>query len=220
MWWQEVYRPEWIETLLPNSSTPFERVLEAVDADLVARLPIPLILAARSPYQCPLSWLPYLASERSVDEFDSAWPEARQRAVIAGAMPYHQVKGTRPALDRAMAPLGLSVKVREWFEVSEQRRPYTFRIELDLGQEPWTNAMRSTFVRTANSAKNLHTLLDGVETRRVVGPATIHVGVAVSRHRSLTVGQVPKPTSITVDSILHVAFIQQRHRSITVGPRS
>lgn len=219
MWWQEVHRPEWLETLLPNSSTPFERVLEAVDADLVARAPIPLIPAARSPYQCPTSWLPYLASERSVDEFDSAWPETRQRAVIAGAMPYHLVKGTRPALDRALVPLGLSVRVREWFEASEQRRPNTFRIELDLGAEPWTPAMRSTFVRTANSAKNLHTLLDGVETRRVVGPATVHVGAAVTRKRTIHVGQVPAPSLIHLPAFGHFAVFQRRSRTLHVGPR-
>src|SRR5690606_8054037 len=98
------------------NSTSWELAVEAVDADLVARDPVGLIAAARSVAEVPAPWLPYLAAERSVDEFTSAWPIERQRAVTAASFGMHQVKGTRPALVRALAPLGFDVSVIEWFE--------------------------------------------------------------------------------------------------------
>lgn len=211
--------PRWLATLLPSNSTPWERVLEGIDADLVSRDPVGLIRHARSVFECPLAWLPYLAAERSVNEYDGAWSEARQRAVVAGSFRFHQVQGTRPALDRALAPLGYRVRVVEWFE-RVQRRPYTFRLRLDLGVEPWTRGKRSEFIRVANGAKNAHTKLEAVEYSRVTGPAVMFVGGVVVRRRVLRIRQVPEQIALRFPAPVYVGAILTRRRTVRIRPRS
>src|SRR5699024_2950160 len=116
---------------------------------------------ARQVADVPLQLLPYLAAERSVDEFTGDWTEERQRAVTAASFPLHQVKGTRPALDVALTPLGYDVHVVEWFEPTPNRPADTFRIRVAIGDnEPWTLADYEILVRVANGAKNAHTLME------------------------------------------------------------
>lgn len=221
MWWTATFEQQWTVSLLPrDTSTTWEVVLDVVDADLAARDPVALVSAARSDEGVPLPWLPYLAEERSVDEFSSAWPEERQRAVTKASRSVHQVKGTRPALDRAMTPLGFSVKVVEWFEVQPPRQPYTFRLSLTV--EPmreWLSSDRSAFIRTANKAKNAHTKLEAIEVRRNVGPVAVYVGGTLRRVRTIRVGQLPKLTTIRADGFVFVGAVHRRRRTLRVGPR-
>lgn len=219
MWWKTVYQLEWTHSLLPSNATPWERVLEAVDADLVARDPVALIPAARSAEQAPVALLPYLAAERSVDEFSGAWPQPRQRAVIAGSLAYHKVKGTRAALDRALSPLGYSVRVVEWFESSVWRPPYTFRINVRIAPDvSWTSEDRALLLRTANAAKNAHTLMAGIDiARRHSG--VVFVGAKFRRRRVLRVGQLPKPTTYRQSSLIFLGAVLHRRRTLRIGAR-
>jgi len=198
--WTANFEEVWAVSVLPSSSSPWEQALDLTDADLVARDPVGLILAARSDAEAPLALLPYLAAERSVDEYSSAWPEARQRAVTAASFTVHRVKGTRPALDLALAPLGYANKVVEWFEVEPRRRPYTFRVRLTLPDDSWGRAQRGEIVRVANAAKNAHTKLEALELERGTPPATVHVGGAARRIRRIRIAQLPKPTTVRADA--------------------
>lgn len=221
MWWQNVYQSAWTVSLLPSNATKWERVLEAVDADLVARDPVGLIPAARAVYHCPQVWLPYLAAERSVDEFDGAWPLERQQAVVAGSFRYHQVRGTRPALDRALEPLGYSLGVKEWFEFSPPRQANTFTIDLEVDfTMPWTPADRARVVRQANRAKNAHTKLTEIRIKRPTPPAPVFVGGVPTIRRTVISGQQPKITSRLPRHLTFIAVVPRIRRTLLIGPRS
>lgn len=220
MWWTAVFEEQWTVSLLPpSSSTPWERALDAVDGDLAARDPVGLIPAARSDKNVPLAWLPYLAAERSVDEFSGTWPEARQRAVVAGSFAVHQRKGVRRALDLALAPLGYQVRVREWFEITPRRRPYTFalHVELDL-DTPWRVSDGKQLIRVANGAKNAHTMLDAVRVSRSV-PSTTYVGGMPIIRDEIIVRQETVVDELMADAFIFAAATPVIRQTIIVAQR-
>ncbi len=217
--WTAVFEPVWTVSILPSNSTPWERVVEAVDADLVARDPVGLIAASRVVEEVPLQWLPWLAEERSVDEFSSAWPASRQKAVTEGSLALHRVKGTRPALVRALEPLGFSLTLKEWFEPAVPFQRNTFRIAVEIEPDrEWIGA-RAEIIRVANKAKSLHTKLDALEVSRRVGPANVYVGVAMRMKRKLRVGPAPQITEVKGASFVWIGATLRVHRKLRVGPR-
>jgi len=90
--------------LLPPSSSQLERAiaqstgLQQLDPALIAQL--------WNPATCPAQALPWLAWALSVDRWDDAWPESRQRAAIAGSIAWHRKKGTPWAVEQALAAVG------------------------------------------------------------------------------------------------------------------
>ena len=208
----------WTVPLMADGMSRWAYAVDAVDADLVARDPVGLIAASRSDDQAPLALLPYLAAERSVNEFDGAWPEARKRAVTRGSFAFHQAQGTRPALDRALTPLGYAVKAIEWFE-RELREPYTFRIRVDLQAEPWTARKRSEVIRVANAAKSAHTKLEALEYSRAAGPATLFVGGLVVRRRLLRIREVAVNIAVRVQGAVFLGTTLNSRRTLRIHPR-
>lgn len=55
---------------------------------------------------CPAKHLPHLAAALSVDFWDDAWPEARQREMIRQAPELHRLKGTPAGVVKALNILG------------------------------------------------------------------------------------------------------------------
>lgn len=90
--------------LLPANSTPCERAISAA-TDRAGQIPTPAALMW-DPARIPAEMLPWLAWAVSVDHWDPAWPEARQRAAIAGAADWHRNKGTRASALALLAMLG------------------------------------------------------------------------------------------------------------------
>ncbi len=203
------FEAQWTLPLLPSNATAWERVVEGVDADLVARDPVFLIEASRSHERAPLALLPYLAGERSVDEFDSGWSEPLRRATVGGSFRYHRKMATRLALALALEPLGYDVAVVEWFEaagVAVSLPPYTFSLALRLGDEqPWRLDEFPQLIRIANSAKAAHTKLAEINVTRTP-PAAVFWPLAVST-MSLVIAIVPTiPDALPVErASLYVA---------------
>lgn len=221
MWWTATFQPEWVVSLLPpQSSTPWETTLDLVDADLVARDPIGLIAVSRSVANVPLAWLPYLAEERSVDEFSSAWPDERQRAVTAASLGLHRVKGTRLALERALVPMGYSAQIVEWFETTPRRQAYTFRlfVTIDADRE-WFLADHIALVRAANKAKNLHTKLEAIDLKRRSGPAVLYLGGKMRSRIVLRVGPPREITEIRTSGTIFVGAVVRQRIALRIGPR-
>lgn len=220
MWWTAVFEEIWTASYLPSNKTTWEAAVDAVDANLTARDPVGLIASARSDAHSPLAWLPYLAAERSVDEFSSSWPESRQRSVVAGSFALHQRLGVRAALDRAISSLGYGIRVTEWFETTPFRAPYTFRIEIFIpDDEEWAASQRTPILRAANSAKNAHTKLEAISLHRKAPPSGVYVGAVARRRRVMRVGQVPKPTTMRVLTHTFIGAFTWRRRTIRVLPR-
>jgi len=171
------------DSLLPPEATPFERALslgdrdsydtQAFDPDLIRRV--------KDPALCPVELLPYLAWERSLHEWDPAWPEWRKRNAIADSLDLHRRYGTRWGVDRAIVELGIGAEVDEWFEYNG--RPYCFRIRIPV-PEGWTTRLTAIVYRTAIAAKNARSYLDGLLLTPAPAPAAVLVGtIAIRRTR-------------------------------------
>lgn len=93
-----------VATLLPPNATAGERALEQATARL-AHVPV-MAVKVWSPTDCPADFLPWLAWAFRVDEWDSNWPEATQRAVIAASVAIHKIKGTLASIQHALAVSG------------------------------------------------------------------------------------------------------------------
>ena len=114
-------------SLLPPNSTALERAFEEA---LRGALGIPIDFARlMDPRSCPEGLLGYLAWHVSVDDWDEEWPAERKRAVILASAEVHRRKGTRSAVEAAIAPFDAGWTVSEWFEHGGP--PHTFRIEAE-----------------------------------------------------------------------------------------
>lgn len=116
-------------TLLPPNATAFERALDAVEADRLGALPVP-IGDVWSPERCPAQLLPWLAWGVSIDIWDTAWPEQVKREAIASAIDDQRRKGTKLAVRRALDRIDPLIGVTEWFEDPANLEPFTFRLDL------------------------------------------------------------------------------------------
>ncbi|MEW4338491.1 phage tail protein I [Chromobacterium vaccinii] len=90
--------------LLPPNRT----ALEAALADtLVLDLDPSILRGLADSARCPAALLPWLAWERSVEQFAAAKTEAQQRALIASSVEVHRRKGTISAVRQVFRDLGL-----------------------------------------------------------------------------------------------------------------
>jgi phage tail P2-like protein len=92
------------DSLLPVNATQAERNL-ALAASRVSAVPVPM-RSLYNPATCPAVALPWLAWAWSVSEWDSNWPEATKRAVIAASVAVHKIKGTPASIKAALAAAG------------------------------------------------------------------------------------------------------------------
>lgn len=91
--------------ILPATSTPQERAIEAVTARIGA-VPVPNG-DLWNPARCPVALLPWLAWAFSVDNWNPEWSEEAKRAVIATAVYIHWHKGTVGSILAAITATGL-----------------------------------------------------------------------------------------------------------------
>ena len=111
-------------SLLPTNLSDLERDLDSAIARIEdVNIPTSTLW---DPYNCPIETLPFLAWALSVDQWHSNWSDDVKRQVVAGSLDVHRIKGTRPALEKALADLGVTVDLVEWFEAIPQAAPYTF----------------------------------------------------------------------------------------------
>lgn len=116
------------ERLLPFNTSPLEQALEQVVAERLEAIPLPLA-SLWNPEQCPSALLPWLAWALSIDAWNSDWPNAIKRSVIAGSMAQHRHKGTVASVRQALNDVGVDVEIEEWFQY--HGKPYTFRLVMD-----------------------------------------------------------------------------------------
>ena len=111
-------------SILPPNATPLERDLDLLGHRLTG-LPEP-VAHLWNPWTIPEDLLPWLAWAFSVDAWEARWPIGQRRAVVAASIPIHRIKGTKGAVRRALAALGIGAELSEWFDYDG--RPHTFRI--------------------------------------------------------------------------------------------
>lgn len=172
------------ESLLPTGSTALERATSVALADATS-LSVPL-RDLWNPLRCPESVLPYLAWALSVDRWDSVWPAALKRKVIAAAFFIHQHKGTIGALRRAVEPLGYLIEIVEWWQTQPPGPRGTFRLTVGVLETGITDEMYAELERVIDDAKPLSRHLLGLAIS-LESHGRVQVGAAVVLGDELTV---------------------------------
>lgn len=86
-----------MDHILAPNATVYERTL-ASQVDRLLELDVDRLRRLWDPYRCHIDDLPYLAWSFSADIWDTSWPEAKKRKVVADAVAHHRLKGTKAGM--------------------------------------------------------------------------------------------------------------------------
>jgi len=164
-------------SLLPMNATKTEQTIErTISRDL--ELPTKTLW---DPQTCPAVLLPWLAWSLSVDQWDTQWPIATQRKVIAESATIHRHKGTVMALKQVLANQGVAVGLTE----RPNGLPFTFELVA------WRDAqvvMDATFYRhlriaveTVKPVRTRYQLRVGARFGTAMGVATLIQSALIRR---------------------------------------
>ena len=117
-------------SLLPPNATPAERALEAA---LQSGIDLSAVGTLWNPQTCPVDVLPFLAWGLAISHWDASWSEAQKRTAIAAAIPFHQRKGTRAAVEEILARFHPLLSIVEWWQANPRRTPHTFEVRAPAG---------------------------------------------------------------------------------------
>jgi phage tail P2-like protein len=157
-----------VTSLLPPNSTPAERALEAA---MRAEIDLAAVGTLWNPATCPADVLPFLAWGLAISHWDPSWSEAEKRAAIAGAIPFHRIKGTRAAVEQVLARFSSLLRIVEWWEANPPRAPHTFEVRAPAGPDgdpaaidaSWlTPETQDAIIRDVAAAKPLRSHFDFV----------------------------------------------------------
>lgn len=119
-------------TLPPNATELEKKLALAGDTKLIPTA----IYAIHRPDDCPVSLLPYLAWQLSVDYWDEAWNEAQKRQAIKNAWQVHRYKGTIASVKLALSPFFQNIQITEWWQDSAQKHTAgTFKIDVSVSDK-------------------------------------------------------------------------------------
>lgn len=166
-----------MSNLLPPNSTQFERQFSAAfsrisDIETPAR-------SFNLPFVAPKVILPWLAWEKSVDDWQKDWSEEQKRQTISSSYHVHCHKGTVSGLERALSSVGYQTQVQEWFNMQPQGQPYTFKIFININQVGVSSKQMKDLVQIVNNNKNLRSKLVGTTvvvkslSKVVIGAASL-----------------------------------------------
>jgi len=161
-------------TLLPLNASPAERSLAAAIAAVAREPDANAIRDVWSADRCPLPLLPWLAWAYSLDSWKSYWPESVKRARVRDAVPLARKKGTKKAVQDAVAAFGASLVMREWWETTPRGVPHTFDLVLTVGGlSPSENSIQYqddivNEIYRVKPARSHFTLTAGIEASAVL----------------------------------------------------
>lgn len=154
-------------TLLPASRSLLETGLDLAFGKLLERIdpPFPELM---DPHATPADFLPYLAVDRGVAEWDPAAPEGERRLTTALAWAIKRQAGTGRALAYAVESMQLGAKVTSWHELKPAGVPYSFTVEATVGR-PWIRGEHVRLIRRLNDAKSERDNLELVIAHETTG---------------------------------------------------
>lgn len=151
-------------SLLPPNATSAERALEAA---MRSGIDLSAVGDLWNPATCPAYVLPFLAWGLAISQWDPEWTEAEKRAAVADAIPFHQRKGTRAAVEEILARFHPLLTIVEWWQANPRRDPYTFEVRAPAGPGGidasfLTNEVAEAIIRDVAAAKPLRAHFDFV----------------------------------------------------------
>lgn len=113
----------------------------------------------------PESVVDALAWQWHVDFYEPDLSPETKRELVKSSIPWHRVKGTPAAVERMVSTVFGSSWITEWFEAEPKRRPYTFRLAVDLDDRTpdMDAASLSNLRRIVDCAKNTRSFLELIE---------------------------------------------------------
>lgn len=145
-------------SLLPPNATKQERDIEA-SIQRLGNVPVPIDQLWNAE-TCPVDLLPWLAWAFSVDYWDADWTEEQKRNTIAQSVEVHRRKGTRGAVEKALAALGSYSIIVEPHQ-DNTLDPYTFDVAVQIEDRPVTPVLVQKALDTVNRTKNVRSHLRG-----------------------------------------------------------
>lgn len=188
--------------LLPKNSTTLEKNLSATTDFSGIDVPIRDVW---NPDRCPLKLLPWLAWAFSVDEWDASWTEQQKRDAIKASYSVHRHKGTIGAVKSALAALGFSVRVQEWFNQIPAGEPYTFRLLIDVDQIGFDLNGLEKMQKVVESSKNLRSHLSDIVTT-VTSKNNLYTACVANTGHEITIKHVP---AILVINELNIILMEE-----------
>ncbi|ECI2684853.1 phage tail protein I [Salmonella enterica subsp. enterica serovar Reading] len=174
--------PDTFRSLLPPSASHAERAQEQATTENILILDTNMVRKVKNPDTCPSHLLPWLAWEMAVDFWQDDWSEAQKRQVLRDAAYVHQHRGTPGAVLRALSAPGIPATIKEWWQDTPRRAPYTFRVELFL-QDGADSAFYGRVRALVVKAKNLRSALSTIDVNADIGNGSaFYVGGAVTVH--------------------------------------
>jgi phage tail P2-like protein len=205
-----------VRTLLPPNTTDLEAAVAGC-ADEV-RLAPEIISSLWNPATCPAANLPWLAWALSVDEWDDTWDVATQRRVIAASIEIHRKKGTVAAVKEALAILGHTGKLTEWWQIEPPGIPHTFLADVEIDNRGIDEAAIATIERQIHAVKPARSHF----TMRLIGRSRCDIKVGIATLSGEDVSIYPyqiteiRPSMPTV----HVGIGLHIYGSTDIYPRS
>lgn len=146
-----------MESLLPSNASQLDRQTEQVMAQ-IDDIPISL-RDVWNPDTCPPDFLPFIAWALSVDHWNDQWSEAIKRRVIKASIAWHKIKGTEGAVRQALASLGATVEMTEWWQLDPPGPVHTFTLKvwanenLQAGEALLTDGMYADMRAAVDASK-------------------------------------------------------------------
>ncbi|MFC6297688.1 phage tail protein I [Pseudomonas sp. CCM 7893] len=139
-------------SLLPANSSPLEKALDQGFGQLLDRV-TPPFPALMNPLETPVEFLPYLAADRGVSEWDAAASESEKRLTVALSWQIQRQAGTPKALSYAVESLGFTPNISAWYQQRPLGLPYTFDVQAIIGRS-WSSGDHNRLIRRINAAKS------------------------------------------------------------------
>ncbi|WP_320728273.1 phage tail protein I [Enterobacter ludwigii] len=178
---------ETFRSLLPPSALHPERAQEQATTEHILLLDTDMVRKVKNPDTCPAHLLPWLAWEFAVDFWQDDWSEEQKRQILRDAAYVHQHRGTAGAVLRALGAVGVPAAIREWWQDSPRKTPYTFRVELFL-REGADHVLYSRVRDLVIKSKNLRSGLSTIDVNTNVGKdSAFYVGGAVTAHTDVVI---------------------------------
>nr|WP_287412749.1 phage tail protein I [Pseudodesulfovibrio sp.] len=105
--------------------------------------------------------LSYLAVECAVDVWEPDWSVEKKRSVLRSALSVHRKKGTAKAVKAGLEAMGFRARHLNWPEFDGD--PYTFRVEVDVLDQPLTESALDQIGRSIEENKALRSHLDSLD---------------------------------------------------------
>lgn len=139
-------------TLLPANSSLLEQGLDLALGKLIERI-IPPFPELMDPQRTPVDFLPYLAADRGVQEWNATASEEEKRLTVALSWSIQRQAGTDKALKYAVESMGFTPNITPWYAAVPVGEPYSFDVQAIISR-PWSMGDHNRLFRRLDAAKS------------------------------------------------------------------